>query len=303
MNGKIALTLAALAVAVMAGGPVSAGCNPSKEFQLAFGDSGNFDIFFPADADINVTGAVIGHIWTPGARATTGDQSLASCDDFLWLYPPSGAGSMTIYGSNGSDLGNGLCDTTACPAGGFLALVQTKSTDNSKAYYTVGRVSETAPLAFDFARTQENWNAVQIPKPMVFSMSRNQGVAQAGATVAPPDAAFHAPAADAFPASGTITGYQLVTFTAFMGTPDPGREAALWTPVGAPLPSSNPSGFVTFPCPDQFDVFLASRPIIDGFLTDYVSASQRLQCAFVATPGSPGARPKPIGNKKEVGQN
>ena len=40
-----------------------------------------------------------------------------------------------------------------------------------------------------------------------------------------------------------------------------------------------------------------------SFESDYVSASQRMACAFLATPGSPGTRPKPIGNKKDVGQN
>src|SRR6185436_4438358 len=124
---------------------------------LAYSDTGSYDIVFPANADIDVGAGVIGRLWQPGERATTGENTGGGCPDSMWLYPPSGAGSMTIFGSNGADLGSGVCDTALCPVDQLLAFVQTKSMDNSKAYYTVGRVSETVPLPFDFARTGHDW--------------------------------------------------------------------------------------------------------------------------------------------------
>jgi hypothetical protein len=310
MKVNIVLALAVAAVAVTADGPVRAGCNPTKEFQLGYGDP-TYDLIFPAGADTAIQGGVIGHIWQPGAFATTGDTSIPGngCVDTYWLYPPSAGGAMTIYGSNGGDLANpdiaGACDTVVCPAGGLVVMVQTKLLDNTDAYYTVGRVSEGssgAPL-FNFALTGSDWNLVPIPKPMVTAVSRIGGTITVNFGFDPPAAAFHTSAADGFPATGTITGYQLVAFTAPTNppVPDPGREAAHWTNAGAPLPTTAPSGIVSYPCPDNFNVYLANRVIVDGVPTDYVSASQRIQCSFLANPGRPGARPKPIGTTKDVG--
>jgi hypothetical protein len=302
MKGKIVLALAVSAVAVIGSSPVNAGCSPaSKEFQLAYGDSGSFDIFFPAGADTDVNAGIIGRLWQPGARATTGESTGGGCPDSMWVYPPSGAGSATIYGSNGSDLGNGVCDTAVCPVGALLALVQTKSTDGTKAYYTVGRVNETAPLAFDFARTFSDWNAVAIPKPNVVNSSRTAVDVTVDVVLPGPDAAFHAPASDAQTASGTITGYQLVSFN---GGADPGRDASAgWVPAGLPVASTSPNGQRTVPCPAGTSIFLGTRVIVDGFLTDYVGESVRVACSNIATPGTPNKTPKPIGAKKGIAQN
>jgi hypothetical protein len=303
MKGKIVLALAVSAVAVIASSPVNAGCSPaSKEFSLAYSDTGNYDIFFPAGADTDVNAGIIGRLWQPGARATTSESSGGGCPDSMWVYPPSGGGSATIYGSNGSDLGNGVCDTAVCPSGGLIAVVQTKALDNSKSYYVVGRVNEGAPLAFDFGRTLSDWNAVEIPRPVVTGSSRTAASATVDVQLPGPDAAFHSPAADSQTASGTITGYQLVSFN---GGADPGRDASAgWAPVGGPIASTSPTAAgVVVACPSGTSTFLGTRVIIDGFLTDYVSASTRIACSNIATPGTPNKTPKPIVNKKGISEN
>lgn len=306
MKGKTFLALAVLAVAVVASGPANAGCNPSKEFSLAFFDSGNYDLVIPAGADADVAAGVIGRLWAPGAYTTTGDQSGLGCPDTLWLYPPAGAGSLTIYGSNGSDLGNGQCDTAVCPAGGLIVLVQTKATNGSNAYYTVGRVVETfsAP-GFDYARTASDWSMVPIPRPRVTVPTPSaSGTVSLNVVLDAPAApglnAFHAPAADGFSATGTVTGYNLVSFT---GAADPGREASAgWTPVpSGNVPTTAPSANgIVLACPVGQHVFLANRLSLDNgqVLSDYVSASTDINCSNLASPGSPGPGKGKVGKKQ-----
>jgi hypothetical protein len=302
MKGKIFGALAIAAVAVIATGPVQAGCSPaSKEFSLGYGDSGNFDLVFPASANSDISTAVIGHIWQPGAFATTGDLSGGGCNDTLWLYPPSGAGTMTIYGSNGSDLGNGVCDTQVCPAGGEIVVVQTTSTDGKNAFFAAGRVAETPQPAFDYARTQSDWAMVPIPRPKVtVPTPSGSGSVSINVTLDPPASAFHAPAADAQQATATISGYQLVSFT---GLADPGRAAGLWTNIpSGNIATTAPAGNgIVVPCPLGQHVFIANRPVFDGgqLSGDYVSASTDINCSNLANPGSP--RIKPIGKKKIAG--
>jgi len=298
MKGKIIVAMAAVAVALTVTAPANAGCSPSKEFWLAYTDTGTQYIHFAPTDDQNIAGAVIGRVWAPGAFATTNDTTGGGCPDGVWLIDensatPTGAGpnAKTIFGSNGSDFGNGLCDTTACPANGLIVVIQTKSLDGTKGRYVAGRVAETAVsnAAFDFARTAEDWNVVDIPRPRVTVPVTGVGGARgANIQVDLPAAAFHSAAADSLLASGTITGYQLVTFTG-TGT-DPGREAALWTnvPVGGLLTTTTPSGSITLDCSNVLNkVYVATRVVFDGgaFSGDYVSQSTQVNCSNLATPG------------------
>jgi hypothetical protein len=99
-------------------------------------------------------------------------------------------------------------------------------------------------------------------------------------------------------ANGTITGYQIVSFT---GAADPGRDATTnWVALGAPLTTTSPSGSFTLDCTSLSKVFLATRVVFDNgaFSTDYVSASTVVNCSNLATPGV-GNKGKPI--KKSLG--
>jgi len=303
MKGKIIVALAIVAVALTVTGPANAGCAPvSKEFVLAFSDpfGSNYINFAPTD-DQNLSGAVIGRLWQPGAFATTNDTAGGGCPDHFWLIdqtsatPAGGPNQKTIFGSNGSDFGNGFCDT-GCFNGGLIVVVQTKSIDGTKGRYVAGRVLETSisTAAFDFARAGDgtpatDWNVVDIPRPRVTVPVTGVGGARgANIQVDLPAAAFHAPAADALTANGTITGYQLVTFTG-TGT-DPGREAALWTnvPVGGLLTTTSPSGSITLDCSNVANkVYVATGVVFDSgaFSSDYVSQSTQVNCSNLATPG------------------
>jgi hypothetical protein len=297
MKGKIIVALATVAVALSITGPANAGCSPvSKEFWLAFTDTGSQYINFDPLDDQNLLGAVIGHVWQPGAFATTNDATGGGCPDNVWLIdqtsatPAGGPNQKTIFGSNGQDFGNGLCDTTACPANGLIVVIQTVSLDGTKGRYTAGRVAETATSqVFDFARTAEDWTVVDIPRPRVTVPVTGVGGSRgANIQVDLPATAFHSAAADSLIASGTITGYQLVTFT---GTgPDPGRAQALWTnvPVGGLLTTTTPSGSITLDCSNVANkVYVATRVVLDSgaFSSDYVSQSTQVNCSNLATPG------------------
>jgi hypothetical protein len=298
MKGKIIVALAAAAVALTATGPVNAGCNPTKEFAtLGFADN-SYVINFQATDDQNVAGAVIGRLWQAGQRATTGESTGGGCPDDVWLI---GGG---IYGSNGGDLGFGICDTTACPAGNLIAVVQTKSLDGTKASYTAGRVSEGGVIAFDYARTGGDWNMVDIPRPRVTVPTTGVGGAR-GLNVAYtlpvdlPDAAFHSAASDSLLSTGTITGYQLKTFT---GAADPGRDAALWAnaPGSSLLTTTAPSGSITVDCTGLGKVFVATQVVFDSgqFSSDYVSQATVVNCSNLANPGLGKGKPikKSLGN-------
>lgn len=319
MKNKIFVALVIVAAAVIAAGPANAGCAPSsKEFALYGGDNGAFDLFLQAAHaepgtlapraadDSTISGAVIGRHWQPGARATTGENTGGGCPDDMWLSGPQGAGTLSFFGSNGSDFGTGLCDTAVCPSVGLIVVIQTKSLDGQSASYTAGRANEIVGgfPAFDFARTGTDWNLVDIPRPRITvpttGSGGNRGVNVSYTTfpVELPGAAFHAPAADSLLATGTITGYQLMTFT---GTGDPGRDAtANWVNNGPPLTTTAPTGSITVDCTGLGKVFVATRIVFDGgqFSSDYVSASSVVNCANLANPGVGKGKPikKSLGN-------
>jgi hypothetical protein len=312
MKGKIIVALAIVAVALTVTGPANAGCAPvSKEFMLGFSETGTQYINFDTTDDQNLTGAVIGRLWTPGLFSTTNDTAGGGCADHVWLIdqtsatPAGGPNQKTIFGSNGSDFGNGLCDT-GCFGTSLIVVVQTKSLDGTKGRYTAGRVLETSGgnAAYDFARTGDgspatDWSIVDMPRPRVtVPVTGPGGNRGANVQVDLPDSAFHSAAADSLLANGTITGYQLVTFT---GAGDPGREAALWTVLpGGLLTTSSPSGSVTLDCNSLQKVFVATRVVFDGgvFSSDYVSQSTVVNCSNLAVPGDGRGR-QPI--KKSLG--
>ncbi len=291
MRGKIFLALVVVAAAVVAVGPAFAGCNPTKEFATEGFAANDYFIVFNAGEDTDPAAGVIGHVWQPGSFATTNETTGNGCPDTVWLV------ANGVYGSNGGDLGFGICDTAVCPSGSLIVVVQTKTLDGKSASYTVGRVNEGGVIAFDYARTGSNWNMTPIPRPRLLTSSRAGTDVVSDVALDAPDPAFHGAGASAdTTATSNVTGYQLVTFT---GTADPGRAAALWTPLGAAINSATPSSpGVHFNCSDTTkDVFVANRVVfVDNVLSDYVSAPTVVRCSNLANPGSP--KIKPIGKKK-----
>lgn len=278
MKGKIFVASALMAAAVLVSGPANAGCSPTKEFDLSLINA-NYWLYFPVGADKDPA-AVIGRFWAAGNFAgtnnTTSGPSGLSCPDDTFVR--DFGDFFAISGSHGGDAGAGPCDPAGCPTGNLIILVQTKSTDGTKAYYSVGRISETPQPAWDFTRTGSDWNIIEIPRPKVILPSA--GTATFNVVVAPPEAnsataVFHSATDDNFLPTGTITAYQLVTFT---GVADPGRAAGSWTnaPAGGLVVTTNPAVTgLALPCPAGQHVYLANRPVFDNgqFAGDYVSAS------------------------------
>jgi len=255
----------------------SAGCNPPKAFTLGFAPAGDYKLTFPADADTTIGGAALkGRFWQAGARAAASEAG--SCPEATYLTALSGT-ELTIFGLSGGDiLGTGPCDNAGCVAGTQVILVQTISTDGSKAYYAVGKVTENAD-GFDYSRGGTDWQVVEVPRPRVTQSSR------AGSTVTL-NLSFDAPLgahgeADAFSRSSILTGYQVVRFE---GAADPGRATAAWTNLGAVIPVTEGGatlGGLGAVCGGTTnDVFIAMRPVYDGgqFSGDYVGASTRIEC-------------------------
>src|SRR6185436_1341807 len=85
MSGRIVRALVLASIAVTTSHAARAGCAYPKEFQLAYSDTGSYDIVFPANADIAVSAGVIGRLWQPGERATTGENTGGGCPDSMWL--------------------------------------------------------------------------------------------------------------------------------------------------------------------------------------------------------------------------
>lgn len=279
MNRRI-LTVLGIAGALVLAGAVtdaSAACNPTKDFKLAFGAGGDYFMNFPADADTAVPGSVLkGRLWQPGNRGAANEG--AACPEATYLLG-GGTQQMTIFGQSGGDiLGTGPCDNTGCPAGAMIILIQTTSTDGSKAYYAVGKVNETVG-EFDFGRGGTDWEVVEVPRPRVTQSSRAGSTVTLNLSFDPPAGAHGE--ADGFARSSILTGYQVVRFE---GSADPGRAFGAWTNLGAVIPVTEGGatlGGLGAVCGGTTDdVFIAMRPVYDGgqFSGDYVGASTRVEC-------------------------
>lgn len=278
MNRRILTILGIAGVLVLAGAVTnaSAACNPTKDFKLAFG-SADHNMVFPAGTNSVIGGGVLkGRWWQAGNRGAANESG--NCPEQTYLLD-QGGGLITVFGQSGGDvLGTGACLNFGCPAGAMVLLVQTLSTDGTRAYYAVGKVNEIGG-EFDFGRGNVDWPVVEIPRPRVTSSSRGGSTVTLNLSFDPPAGAHGE--ADGFARSSILTGYQVVRFE---GSADPGRDSASWQNIGAVIPVTETGatlgGFGAVCGGTTDDVFIAMRPIFDGGqqAADYVGASTRIEC-------------------------
>jgi len=280
MNRRILTALGIAGVLVVAGvvTDASAGCNPTKDFKLAFSEEGDYFVNCPAEAVCSVAGGVLkGRFWQAGARGTANEG--VACPEATYIFE-SGPGQFTIFGQSGGDiLGTGPCDNTGCVVGAQVILVQTLSTNGAKAYYAAGKVNELVG-EWRYNRGGTDWAMTEIPRPRVSSSSRAGNTVTLNVNFDPPTGAHGE--ADAFARNSILSGYQVVRFE---GNADPGRLPGAWTNLGsvAPVNESGDTpvlGIGAVCAGTTNDVFVAMRPIFDGgqFAGDYVGASTRVEC-------------------------
>jgi hypothetical protein len=280
MNRRILFVLGIAGVLALAGAvtDASAACNPTKDFKTAFGSADHF-LNFPGDADTTIGGpALIGRFWQSGARGAANEG--VGCPEVTYLLDLGGP--IAVFGQMGGDiLGTGGCDNTGCPAFGsdLITLIQTLSTDGSKAYYAVGKVNDLNLGEYDYGRGGTDWQVAEVPRPRVTMSSRTGGTVTLNLSFDPPAGAYGQ--ADGYAPESILTGYQVVRFE---GTADPGRAPAAWTNIGALIPVGSTGatlgGFEAVCGGTTNDVFIAMRPVFDNgqFSGDYVGASTRIEC-------------------------
>lgn len=276
MNRRILIVLGAVAAVAFVGAvaDVQAACNPARTFYTVDQATPNYRyLIFPPEADAVIGGpSLIGRHWEPGNRGAHNEGP--ACPECAYLLDlPGGMGVLGALGGNiiGCD-----CLNVGCNPTGMVLLVQTRSTDGSKAYYAAGRV-DVVGGSYNFA-ANTNWPVVEMPRPRVTSSSRGGNTVTIGAQFDAPDGAR---GETGYAAPLILTGYQIVRFE---GAADPGRAQALWTPVGSVLPvAANGAsvGGVGITCTSTAtDVFVATRLVLDNgqYSSDYVSASTRIEC-------------------------
>ena len=283
MNRKSLIAIGMVGAVALAGAvtDASAACATPQLFSLSFSDAGDYSVIFPGDANATVGGGVLkGRFWQAGARGTANEGP--GCPEVSYLVQRD-AQTVGIYGASGGDiLGTGVCDNVGCVTGDIVILLSTLSNDASKAYYAVGKVSQTS-YGHDLARTGTDWQQIEVPRPRVSSSNRAAQTVTLNVAMNPPTGAHGE--ADGYARNSILTGYQLVRFE---GPADPGRLAAAWTNLGAVIPvqenSDTPSVGVQAVCAGTTgtpnDVFVAVRPVFDNgqFSGDYVGASTRVEC-------------------------
>ena len=270
----------------------SAACSPAKPFTLAFTPNGDYKVDCPADANCIVGGPVLkGRFWQAGNRAAANEGALGFCPEWIYLYNISDR-EFTIFGLSGCDpdvVCEFTCDNHGCVTGPMVILIQTLSYDGTKAYYSVGKVSENQD-GHDYSRGGTDWLQVEVSRPRVTASSRVGNTVTMNFAMDGPVGAHGE--ADGFARNSILTGYQLVRFE---GPADPGRLAAAWTDLGSVVPVNENGDTavigVGFDCAGvqgtPNDMFVAMKPVFDDgqFVGDYVGASTRVECdPLVADP-------------------
>jgi hypothetical protein len=277
MNRRTLIVLGAVAAVALVGAvaDVQAACNPARTFYTIDQATPNYRYLnFPAGADAAIGGpSLIGRHWEPGNRGAHNEGPACPESAYLLEFEP---GKLGILGALGGNIIGADCLNVGCPPTGMVILIQTRSTDGSKAYYAAGRVDQFGG-SYNFAANTD-WPVVEMPRPRVTSSSRGGNTVTIGAQF---DAPNGARGETGYPAQQILTGYQIVKFE---GAADPGRAQNLWTPVGSPLavtPTGASVGGVGITCASTAtDAFVATRLIFDNgqYLSDYVSEPTRVEC-------------------------
>lgn len=249
-----------------------ASCVPARFSTLSFP---NYFYIIDSPAAVSTSASVIGHFWSPGAYASTGEQD---CDDSHWLLgcqtPGCGPEAQRTWWLDGT-LGQMGC-TSGCPSSQMIVSLEDKSTNGDSAWFAVARIDET-PLhdpAFDFSRLGRDWSFVAMPAPRVLQTTTGE-VFQMSFAIDDPAAGFFG--LPGVPASGTITAFWLYT----RSSPS-SRDRSAWTFVGRyPYAGGTTTGQATMVCPASgFPPYVAAAIELDSgqVVTSYVSRGTLVEC-------------------------
>jgi hypothetical protein len=213
---------------------------------------------------------LVGRFWQLGDRAAgnEGTCTPSTCGfGAEWLYFTPDGLSMNLF--------LGAAEFQGCPIGRAIVVAENISSDGTNAAFLVGTADETPQLIFnwDFS-VFGNRNFVPVPAPQVSNRS------QAGTTVTV-DVAMSSAASAAFGPSGAsvITGYRVLDAA---GNSDPGRNSALYAPVGTVAgPAGGSIVGVNLDCsnPSVAHQLAVQVLFVDGVATTYVSHVTPVTCS------------------------
>jgi hypothetical protein len=191
---------------------------------------------------------MVGHFWSPGAYATTGEQQ---CDDSHWLFScPNCAGVPNATWYVDGTIGEMGCES-GCPTGEMIVSVE------DSGYFAVGRVTRSAyQPAFDFSRIGRNWTMVPIPSPAILG-SGTGDYAWVHIYLADPAPGFYG--LSGMSAQSTITGFRLY------GQYRDWAGRTVWIDAGrVPYRGGTTIGDVVVHCSPYGDTYLAAALEFDN---------------------------------------
>jgi hypothetical protein len=243
--------------------PARAACFPQVPFSQI--QTGNYHyVLFPSSSPATAD-SLVGRFWQAGTPAA----NQGTCDETQWLVR---CGADCTVQSTGptfyvDGLLGGMPCTAACVDGEMVLLLEDRSR-----IFLAARVDETPGPMFDFSRLGVDLSPVAIPRPVVQAFSNGT------ATVRMDDPAAGFYGLPGIPATGTITGFQVLSWRG--STPPP--ERAGWTllaRVAYAGGTTTASVTVGDPCPpnDPRPLYVAAALELEGqVLTHYVSTPTSL---------------------------
>ena len=260
---RFARPLAFLLPIIAAVDPAHASCYPLTPFsQVA---TGNYHYVFLPEGSLATSDSLVGRFWKAGSPAL----NEGTCDESVWLQRcgndctvQSSGPIFWVHGVMGA-----MPCTSACFDGEMVLLIEDRI---SSGEFLVARVDESPGPIFDFSRLGD-LTAVSIPRVNIQSVSRTGGQWTATVRVDDPAQGFYG--LPGVPATGTITGIQILSAR---GNPPPPERAA-WTLLArVPYAGGQTTAQVAIgdPCPsnDPRTLYLAAALELDGqVVTHYVS--------------------------------
>jgi hypothetical protein len=261
------LRVLAFFAAGIVGCAAGAACNP--DHFSTFGSSYTYLYVRGVATESATAGSVIGHFWSPGAFATTGEQQ---CDETYWLHRTFPVTPPTWYVDGTL---NAMGCVSGCPGNEMILTVEDFASGGSDAVFAAARIDKTPATnpQYDFSRLERDIALVQIPAPIVVASTTGE-VFDAHIIVPDPAAGFFG--LPGVPATSTITAFWIHADDTPVS-----RDRSTWSFVKrVPYSGGSTAADVTLLCNLTGRTYIAAAVEFDNgqVVTNYVSRNSTVEC-------------------------
>lgn len=283
---RLAVGIAAVAVAMLAWAPADAACGFSRSFGN-YPSSGACNYYcYVVSPGESSSASIVADYWALGSGNPT-DGSGNDSGNYEW----DGSGGTQAWGvkfaggwSWSTDTENGTTD--GCPSGSdMIVSITDQSADGQTGYYLVTAADENTANKkdYDFGQNGGSLTLQAIPTPTITSSSRAGNDITVNLSWTNNLAAAYVDNNTGNAASAVVTGWSVLKQEVARGSAAPAsRGAGGWTSVHTESGSGAITATLTFACdtPASNEVFLALAPALDsGIVPGHVGAnSTRIEC-------------------------